>query len=192
MRQPWQIIIQGNFEGTRNKGRFKLRWTDDLREITSHPLNTKDTLPDCRRQMPIKRSHQTGHKGEPWSIWQRRRRRTVRDSFLEGSSDAGLSWKTLDPLWPLDTLGSVKHQANIIRFSSTAEQNHQWLYMVVPVSHAWLTSQLLSNSISPSLTWECSFPESSKSAVGTGESSYDKMSLTLTSLELVCSHITLE
>ena len=132
---------------------------------------------------------QTGHKGEPWSIWQWRRRRTVRDSFLECSSDTGLSWKTLDPLWPLDTLGSVKHQANIIIFSSTVEHNHQWLYKDVPVSHGLaIFSTFCSNSISPPLTWECSFPESSKNAVGTGESS-DKMSLTLISLELACSPI---
>jgi hypothetical protein len=35
-----KIIVQGTFEGTRKKGRPKLRWSDGLKQITGHSLNT--------------------------------------------------------------------------------------------------------------------------------------------------------
>ena len=35
-----KIVIQGTFQGTHGKGRSKLRWSDGLKEITGHSLNT--------------------------------------------------------------------------------------------------------------------------------------------------------
>ena len=53
-------INQGTFNGTRGEGRPKLRWSDGLKAIIGHSLNTQ---PCWREQMPIEWFHIMGHNG---------------------------------------------------------------------------------------------------------------------------------
>ena len=66
-----KIIIQGTFKGIRRNRRPKLRWSDGLKKITGHSLNT---LPYWRWQMlVVVWSHIMGHNGSAVT-WKWRRR----------------------------------------------------------------------------------------------------------------------
>ena len=65
-----KIIIQGTFKGIRRNRRPKVRWSDTLKKITGHSLNT---LPYWRWQMLVVWSHIMGHNGSAVT-WKWRRR----------------------------------------------------------------------------------------------------------------------
>ena len=74
-----KIIIQGTFEGTRIKGRPKLRWS--RRSSGYHWPPSQYTLPDCRRQMPMERSHHMGHNGSAMNYRVSQKKFTPRKLF---------------------------------------------------------------------------------------------------------------
>ena len=60
LKKKKKNIIQVTFDGTRRNGRPKLRWSDGLKKITGHILNT---LPYWRWLMLVVWFHIMGHNG---------------------------------------------------------------------------------------------------------------------------------